>query len=141
MKIQTQLNKISDVVSLSGSIFKINEIDYDLDNVKPLPEIGKDKNDNPIYESCENQRVYLQGNKIRIFLKIDVELQFMFTNNNLLRFYDINENDIIDIKELNLIVNHWNLPENERKSERLKIYNDYLKIEGNTKENWKLKGN
>lgn len=140
MKIQTQLNKTADKISLSGSILTINGTDYDLNNVKPLPEIGKDKNDNPVYESPENQRVYLAGENITILLKIDVELQFMFMSYNLMRFYDINENNLIDLNELKLIVTHWNLPEEKRETERLKIMETYLAIEGNTKESWKLKG-
>ncbi len=57
-----------------------------------------------------------------------------------MRFYDINENNIIDLNELKLIVVHWNLPEDKREAERLKIIDAYLAIEGNTKESWKLKG-
>jgi hypothetical protein len=130
MKIQTQLNKTADKISLSSSILTINGKDYDLENVKPLSE----------NETCENQRVYLEGKDIIIFLKIDVELQFIFMSYNLMRFYDINENNLIDLSELKLIVIHWNLPEDEREAERLKIIDAYLLIEGNTKESWKLKG-
>lgn len=144
MKIQTQLTETADKISLSGSIMTINGTDYDLGNVKPLPEIGKDKNDNPVYESPEKQRVYLENpedNKsIIIFLKHGVALQFIFINYNLMRFYDINENNIIDLNELKLIVDHWNLPEDKRELERLKIMDAYLAIEGNTKESWELKG-
>lgn len=128
MKIHTQLNKMSDNIILSGSILKINGVDYNLDNVKPLPE----------NESCENQRVYLHFEDVIIFLKIDVELQFMFINNNLIRFYDINENDIIDINELKLIVDHWNMSEENRRKEHKTIMNDFLKT--HSKEEWKNKG-
>jgi hypothetical protein len=130
MKIQTQLNKTADKISLSSSTLTINGKDYDLENVKPLSE----------NESCENQRVCSEGKDIIIFFKINVELQFMFMSYNLMRFYDINENNLIDLSELKLIIDHWNLPEDEREAERVKIMDVYLAVKGNTKESWKLKG-
>jgi hypothetical protein len=128
MKIQTQLHKTADLLSLSGSTLTINGTEYDLDNVQELPE----------GETHENQRVYKQGEDTIIFLHVDTELQFLAINHNLMRFFDIDENNLISMDELKIFVDHWNKPEAERKAERLAIMNEYLKT--GTKEDWKKKG-
>lgn len=113
MKIQTQLNKIADEISLSGNNLIINGDNYDLDNVQELPE----------NESPENQRVYLSGEDTIIFLKIDVKRQFMFINGNDLKFYDVDCNGILDVNELKTIVDHWNMSEAERRTAHKLILN------------------
>jgi len=136
MKIQTQLNKIADEISLSGSNLTINSKVYDLSKPEPLKQIGETEED-LIFESPENQRVYLSGEDIKIFLKIDVNRQFMFINGNDKRFYDKDCNNLIDLSELKVIVDHWNMTEPDRKIEHLQIKEDYLKT--HTMEDWKAK--
>ena len=127
MKIQHHLNKTADEISLSGSNLTINGKVYDLSAVKALPKIGGTEEE-PVYETCENQRVYLSGEDVVILLKVDFEIfSFMFVNYNLKRFYDINENDIIDLNELQLIIDHLNMDETARREARAVIYQAYIK--------------
>ena len=137
MKIQTQVNKTSDEISLSGSTLAINGTPYDTTNIQSLKKIGGTEED-PIYESPENQRVYLSGEEKIIFLKVDINRQFMFINGNDKRFYDKDCNNLIDLSELKVIVDHWNMSESDRKIEHLQIKEYFLKT--HTLEDWKAKG-
>lgn len=138
MKIQTQLHKTADELGLNGSVLTINGEDYDLDNAAPLAEIGQDDYGNPLLESCENQRVYKHGDDIIIFLHVDAKLQFLAINNNLMRFFDIDANNIITLDEMTIFVDHWNKPESDRVEIRNGIKEKFL--ESGTIEDWKKKG-
>lgn len=138
MKIQTQLQKTADTIELNGSILTINGKDYDLDNALPLAEIGKTESGEPILESPENQRIYKQGDDTIIFLNVDVELQFLSINYNLMRFFDIDSNNVIDLDELAIFVDHWSKTESDRREIRNDIMERFLKT--GTKEDWKKKG-
>lgn len=138
MKIQPQLTTIADELNLAGNILTVNGTDYDLSTSQELPE----------GESCENQRVYLQGEETIIFLKIDVEKSFMFTKtkikgtnlygSNLMRFYDVNDDGDISIDELAIIIEHWNMNEEERHATHKAIRDEFLKTW--SVEDWLMKG-
>lgn len=138
MKIQTQLTIIADELKLSENILTINGTDYDLSAPQELSES----------ESPENQRVYLRGEETVIFLKIDTEKSFMFTKtkikgtneygSNLMRFYDVNDDGDISLSELAIIVEHWNMSEEDRREAHKVIRDEFLKT--GSVEDWLMKG-
>lgn len=132
MKIKTQLNKTADNINLSGSILTINGKSYDLNK---LSEYLTETEEIPF---PENPPCYIKNNKKIINLKIDIDLQPMFINENDKRYYDKDCNNLIDLSEFSFIIDHWNKPESERRIERLAIKEEYLKT--HTKEEWKNKG-
>lgn len=74
-----------------------------------------------------------------IILNVDTEHQFMFINGNLMRFYDINNDDDISLDKIKTIVEHWNMTKEERLEAHRAIYNKYL--ETHSLEEWRKKGN
>lgn len=150
MKIQTQLNKIADKVSLSGNNFTVNGTVYDLDNLNSAPE-SLEISEIITAEMIEERQakrvqfyldnlVYLEGDEEIIFLKIDVDHQTMFIGNkrkdpegkeyicsNLMLLYDINNDKDISIDELKIIVDHWNSTESARRAYNINRKNEALK--------------
>jgi len=108
-KIKIAIRENKDKLSLNGNILTQNGIDIDLTETTEL------------------------------LLTVDKDHKFLFTNGNLLRFYDIDSNGEIDINELKLIVDHINNNDLAGIREELKsILDKYL--EDNTMNDWYKKG-
>lgn len=162
MKIQTQQAKTADTTALNGNILTISGKDYDLSKPEPLEIIGTDEHGNDILESCENQQVYLDNNgDTIIFLRYSTpHTGFLFqeTNfpapteehpnrrlhgSNLLRFFDINGNGVIDLNELAEVIRVFNLPESELKEEcrkKREAFFDQYDDEKEALQAWRMKG-
>jgi hypothetical protein len=83
--------------------------------------------------------VYRLGEDIIININIPKNRMFMFTNGNLLRFFDIDGNGIISVDELKVALDYILETDTEKVQAGLKIIlDDYLK--DHTKQEWWDKG-
>lgn len=58
---------------------------------------------------------------IHIHLNCDIERQFLFVNNNYLKFHDKDLNGVLDEEEFTEFVRVWNLSEDERRKYHAKV--------------------
>ena len=119
--IPTMNKKNPDSFSRSGNIITINDTDYDLENPQPLPEIGKDEHDNPILESCENQRVFLTGDICSVRLYPGFLQFFLFQDKNNMLFHDHDADGELDLVEYLDFLDCLILPDRDSKAEH-KLY-------------------
>lgn len=132
MEIRPVLTNKKYYYCLESSILKINDSVFDLSS---LPKLKKptEKNPNPI-----NPDFYKQDEKEYGLLYVNVDQQFMFINNNLMKFYDIDSNGDISLAELKTIIDHMNMPLDQVIKERKAIMDNYIATHGI--EAWNKKG-
>ena len=121
MKIQaikSQENK-SDILELNGNILKLNDKDYDLDNLSS-PSIEENVDNTQFF--IDNQ-CYLENGIEHIKINVDQQHFFLFVNNNYLLFHDKDLNGEIDVSELSDLIRCYNLSEKNR----VKEHKDYIK--------------
>lgn len=134
-KLYTQKTKIKDKLYLDGYILTINDsINIDLESPS---EYKYPVNDDIL---VEQERFYIKDGLVYGLIYTDSDTYNMFINNNAYRYYDVDMSGDISIDELKILVDHYNMSNEERAEAQKKIYEDYLKIPGNTKETWKKKG-
>jgi hypothetical protein len=115
-KIKEAVREVKDEVSLDDNILTINGIETDLLKVE-LDENG-------FYT---------------IRLAVDEAHSFMFKKGNFIRFFDINNNNIIEISELERVIDYINNDDIESIEKDLKsIMDGYLKT--HTLDEWYKKG-
>ena len=130
-KVIHSLDKINpDKFSLTGSSIKINGKEYDLVNPKVLPEIGRDEQDNPILESSENQRVYLDGDTCFIRLHVSFHKMFLFQDNNDLLYHDRDSSGGLDLSEFSELIHCLNIPNDERVKEHKAYEKSFIEDNG-----------
>jgi len=123
--IPTMNKKNHDDFSISGNIITINDTDYDLENPQVLQEIGKDEEDNPILESYENQRVYLENDICYVRLIVDF-LQFhLFANSGYLIFHDKDSNGELDLLEYMNFLGCLLNSDSERREEHRQVITEF----------------
>jgi hypothetical protein len=124
IKLQTQKSKTSGTRLLLNNILIINKVKYDFDNLDT-------DSSNPVYKDAE-------GN-IQILLSVPENRFFMFHSGNLLRFFDIDSNGIIDLSELKTAIDYINETDEEKLRENLKVIRDKY-LETHTTMEWRQKG-
>lgn len=130
MKITATLSKTGDELSLNGNEITIDGLTIPLDNPPVYPT---DENAD-IHAFMDANPVYVdQNGDVLIRLKVDNEHFFDFVNNNYLLFFDTDLNGDIDLSELEALVNHYNLSEEERRTNRANIKAGY------SVEDWKAR--
>lgn len=123
--IPTMNKKNPDNFSISGNILTINGTDYDLENPQAFPEIGKDEQDNPIFESCENQRVYIDGDICYVRLIVDFYQFFLFKDKNNLIMHDRDSDGELDLLEYFNFLGCLLLPDTERREDHRQVITEF----------------
>ena len=107
--IQFVVREKRDTLLLNGNILTQNENDIDLTVVKDL------------------------------IIEVDKEHSFLFKNNNMFRFFDINEDNIIDLSELKIMIDYINEDDLVKIRQGLKIIRDKY-LQTHTVMEWDNKG-
>lgn len=121
MKIKPTFNKenISDELSINGNALTVNGLTMPLDNLSKYPtdenaDIAAFLESNPAYTDA-------QGNDI-LQLKVAMNRNFLFINNNHLTFHDKNMNGDFDQSELESFINCYNMENDDRIEHHRQVY-------------------
>jgi hypothetical protein len=124
MKIKATFNKenISDVLEINGNDLTVNGLIMPLDN---LPKYPTEENAD-IQVFLEANPAYTDQNGEDILqLKVAMNRNFLFMNNNYLIFHDKNMNGEFDQAELEDFVNCYNLENDDRIEEHRQYYIEF----------------
>lgn len=124
IKIQTQQSKTPDKVTLTGSILTINGTKFDFDNLT-------DDNTLPVWKDSDDN--------IHVTLLIPENRAYLFRQWGMMRYFDIDDNNIIDLAEFKIALDYINETDNVKlKTDLDAIKAEYLK--DHTVMEWRLKG-
>lgn len=120
LKLHTPLSAAADELTYTDGILAINGVDYDLSALNTPPEPDEEGNTAEFTDLVWVDASGLKHAKI----SVDFERQFLFLGDNPQKFYDWDNNGVLDEEtELPAFVEVWNQTEEQRRefrSERLK---------------------
>lgn len=124
MKIKATFNKnqISDILKLNGNELTVNGLTMPLDNLQPYPT--EEDADIPVFLEANPAYTDAQGNDI-LQLKVAMNRNFLFMNNNHLIFHDKDMNSDFDINELTDFIRCYNLENDDRIEDHRRVYVEF----------------